>query len=171
MTFQFQVTGSTGYDAYEPNDSILHPIQLTGNQLTNANLDTVADVDCYAIKTPSTQTITKLTFTGTGTQTAQLQTQSNTWATLTSGTSYNITSSAGATLMLRVYDTASSAAAGQTYLLRTSDGAGIAGFYQFFDTENISHLAPGHGNVARTVIPGIAAWDHTGNTRLPLASI
>jgi hypothetical protein len=73
---------------YQP---ALHPSQLTCNQLINANLDTVGDVDFYAIQTPSAQTASQLTFTVTGTQTAQLETQRNTWATLTSGTSYNIT--------------------------------------------------------------------------------
>ncbi|MFM0730346.1 hypothetical protein PQQ52_07580 [Paraburkholderia sediminicola] len=166
-TFQFQVTGTTGYDTYEPNDSILHPTQLPGNQLINANLDTVSDVDYYAIQTSSTQTANLITFTGSATQTAQLETAPNTWASLTSGTTYNVTSSAGATLLMRAYDTGTSAPAGQTYALRVSDGGGTAGFYQFTDTENITHLAPGHENVARTITPGVIAWDHTGNVRLP----
>jgi hypothetical protein len=166
-TFQFLVTGTTGYDAYEPNDSILHPTQLSGDQQINANLDTVSDVDYYAIKTPTTQTVNRLIFTGTGTQRAELQTAPNTWATLTSGTSYAVTSTAGATFMMRAYNTGTSAPAAQPYSLRLSDGAGIAGFYRFLDTENISHLAPFHENVARTITAGVTAYDNTGNTRLP----
>ncbi|WP_375509009.1 hypothetical protein [uncultured Caballeronia sp.] len=166
-TFQFQVTGTTGYDSYEPNDSILHPTQLSGDQQINANLDTVSDVDYYAIQTPTAQTVNRLIFTGTGTQTAQLETAPSTWATLTSGTSYNVTSSSGATLMMRAYNTGTSAPAAQTYSIRLSDGAGIAGFYQFLDTENISHLAPNRENVARTITAGVTAYDHTGNIRLP----
>ncbi|NIF70358.1 hypothetical protein F3J16_09195 [Burkholderia sp. Ap-962] len=166
-TFQFQVTGTTGYDSYEPNDSINRPSQLTGNQLISANLDTVSDVDYYTVQVPSTQSANLITFTGTGTQTAQLLTAPNTWATLASGTTYNVSSSAGATLMLRVYNTGTSAPASQPYTLRVSDGAGTAGFYRFLDSENITHLAPSHENVARTVTPGVIAWDHTGNVRLP----
>lgn len=166
-TFLFQVTGTTGYDAYEPNDSILRPTQLTGNQQINGNLDTVSDVDYYAVQVPSTQTANLVTFSGTGTQAAQLETAPNTWATLASGTAYNVGSSAGATLMLRVYNTGTSAPASQGYSLRVSDGQGIAGFYQFLDSENISHLAPGNQNVARTIVAGVSAWDHTGNVRLP----
>lgn len=166
-TFQFQVTGTTGYDSYEPNDSILHPTQLTGNQLISANLDTVSDVDYYTVQTPSTQTANLVTFTGAGTQTAQLETAPNTWATLVSGSTYNVSASAGATLALRVYNTGTTAPASQAYTLRVSDGAGIAGFYSFLDSENITHLVPGNENVARTINGGVIAWDHTGNVRLP----
>jgi hypothetical protein len=35
------VTGTTRYDAYEPNDAIRHPNLLSGDQQINANLDTV----------------------------------------------------------------------------------------------------------------------------------
>ncbi|KGC48676.1 hypothetical protein [Burkholderia pseudomallei] len=165
--FQFQVLGTTGYDSYEPNDSILHPTKLTGNQLISANLDTVADFDYYAVQVPSTQTANYVTFKGAGTQTAELETAPNTWATLASGTSYNITSPAGATLMFRVYDKGATAPAAQAYTLRISDGAGTAGFYRFLDEENITHLVRGNENVARVVSAGTIAWDSTGNVRLP----
>ncbi|KGS08300.1 MULTISPECIES: hypothetical protein [Burkholderia] len=166
-TFQFQVYGTTGYDSYEPNDSILHPTRLTGNQQINANLDTVADFDYYAVQVPSTQTTNYVTFKGAGTQTAELETAPNTWATLASGTPYNITSPAGATLMFRVYDKGATAPAAQAYTLRVSDGAGTAGFYRFLDNENITHLVRGTENVARVVSAGVIAWDSTGNVRLP----
>lgn len=166
-TFQFQVTGTTGYDEYEPNDSILHPTVLSGDQQIDANLDTVSDFDYYAIQVPANQSSNSITFTGAGTQTAELETAPDSWATLASGTTYDVTSSAGATLMLRVYDTGSTAPASQAYSLRISDGAGLAGFYRFLDTENISHLVPNLENVARTITAGVAAWDHTGNVRLP----
>ncbi|AOJ06554.1 hypothetical protein [Burkholderia mayonis] len=167
-TFQFQVLGTTGYDSYEPNDSILHPTRLSGNRQINANLDTVADFDYYAVQVPSAQTVNYVTFKGAGTQTAELETTPNTWVTLASGTSYNITSPAGATLMFRVYDKGTTAPAAQAYTLRVSDGAGTAGFYRFLDTENITHLVrTGGENVARVVTPGVAAWDATGNVRLP----
>lgn len=165
--FQFQVFGTTGYDSYEPNDSILHPTKLTGNQQISANLDTVADFDYYAVQVPSTQTANYVTFKGAGTQTAELETAPNTWATLASGTSYNITSPAGATLMFRVYDKGTTAPAAQPYTLRVSDGAGTAGFYRFLDNENITHLVRGNENVARVVSAGAIAWDSTGNVRLP----
>ncbi|OMW48971.1 hypothetical protein AQ808_18435 [Burkholderia pseudomallei] len=165
--FQFQVLGTTGYDSYEPNDSILHPTKLTGNQLISANLDTVADFDYYAVQVPSTQTANYVTFKGAGTQTAELETAPNTWAALASGTSYNITSPAGATLMFRVYDKGTTAPAAQAYTLRISDGAGTAGFYRFLDEENITHLVRGNENVARVVSAGTIAWDSTGNVRLP----
>ncbi|CAB3770253.1 hypothetical protein [Paraburkholderia humisilvae] len=182
-SFLFQVLGTTGYDSYEPNDSILHPTQLTGFQLINGNLDSPSDVDYYAVTTNQNQTANLVAFTATtNTQTAQLETAPNTWATLTPGVMYTVTSSAGATLMMRVYDNGTTgastsgvvgsqgtakAATASTYSLRVSDAAGTAGFFQFLDTENISHLAPGGENVARTIVAGVAAWDHTGNLRLP----
>jgi hypothetical protein len=166
-TFQFQVTGTTGYDEFEPNDSVLHPAPLSGNQQIDANLDTVSDFDYYAVQVPASQTSDLIKFTGIGTQTAELETAPGSWATLSSGSSYNITSSAGATLMLRVYDVGATAPSSQAYSLRISDGAGLAGFYQFLDTENISHLVPNLENVALTITAGVAAWDHTGNVRLP----
>lgn len=166
-TFQFEVFGSTGYDKYEPNDSPLEPTKLSGDQQINANLDTVSDYDYYTVKVPATQTSNLITFTGSGTQTAELETAPNTWATLASRSEYPVTTSAGATLMLRVYNTGTSAPAAQTYSLRVSDHAGIAGIYQFLDKENITHLVPNEENVARTIMVGVKAYDHTGNVRLP----
>jgi hypothetical protein len=163
-TFLFQVTGTTGYDAYEPNDSPAHPSALTGDQVVSANLDMAADVDYYTVTVPSTQAATTVTFNGTGTQVAQLLVSGG-WASLASGTTYRVTG--GPALALRVYDTNASAPAGQAYTLRLSDGNGQAGFYQFLDTENISHLVSGAENVARTVNAGVIAWDSTGNVRLP----
>ena len=173
---------STLHKVKQPNDSILHLTQLSGYQLINANLDSNSDVDYYSVQADSSQSSNELLFTATtATQTAGLEVSPGTWATLTADTQYTVTLSAGATLMMRVYDTgtASATAAGlaasankaataaPTYTLRVSDAAGIAGFYQFLDTENISHLAPGGENVARTIVAGVAAWDHTGNIRLP----
>lgn len=166
-TFQFQVSASTGYDSFEPNDSILHPTLLVGNQYINANLDTASDFDYYSIQIPASQTVSSITFNGTGTQTAELETSPNNWMTLTPGTNYNVTTSAGATIMLRAYDTGAPASAPQPYALRVSDGNGLGGFYRFLDTENISHLAPGYENVARDITVGVTAWDHSGNTKLP----
>jgi hypothetical protein len=166
-TFQFQVNNSTGYDAYEPNDAVRHATTLSGNLQINANLDTVSDVDYYSVTVPASQTATLLTFNGTGTQTAQLLTTPTTWGTLPVGSAAVVNAPAGATLLLRAYNSGASAPAAQTYSLRVSDALGTAGFNQFLDAENITHLVPNYENVARTINAGVAAWDHTGNVLLP----
>ncbi|WDD91506.1 hypothetical protein Bsp3421_001433 [Burkholderia sp. FERM BP-3421] len=166
-TFQFQVNNSTGYDSYEPNDAVRLATKLSGNLQINANLDTVSDFDYYTVTVPASQTASLLTFNGNGSQTAQLLTSPTTWGTLPLGTAATVTGPAGATLLLRVYNTATTAPAGQTYSLRVSDGLGTAGFYQFLDTESITHLVPNLENVARTINAGVAGWDHTGNVLLP----
>jgi hypothetical protein len=167
--FLFQVLGTTGYDAYEPNDSILHPTQFLSYKQIPANLDSTSDVDYYAIKLDPTQTSNELLFTATTTtQTAELETSPGAWATLASGTTYQYSTAAGATLTTRIYDTSTASTSTPTpYTMRVSDALGEAGVYQLLDTENISHLAPGGENVARTVTVGVEAWDHTGNIPLP----
>ncbi|WP_323122069.1 hypothetical protein [Burkholderia alba] len=166
-TFQFQVLGTTGYDSYEPNDSPRHATKLSGGQSINANLDSVNDVDYYALQTPAAQTATAITFAGTGTQTAALETQPGTWATLASNTRYTVNSSAGATLMLRVSNTGTTAPAAQPYTLRAVDGKSTAGINLVRDNENITNLVKGKLNSARTITIGVAAWDTTGNIPLP----
>jgi hypothetical protein len=166
-TFQFQVNNSTGYDAYEPNDALRHATPLNGNLQINANLDTVSDFDYYTVTVPANQTATSITFNGTGTQTAQWLSTPTTWGTLPPGTATPVTAPAGATLLMRVYDTGATAPAAQAYALRVGDALSTAGVYQFLDTESITHLVPNRVNVARTIDVGVGTWDHTGNVRQP----